>query len=81
MEADPVTLFTILDLSPDSGAEVVKKRCQEKLLKLHPDKNGGSETPEYHRVSCWGMILKKLVGLFLIRPKFSLALEVAPRMS
>ena len=59
MEADPVTLFTILDLSPDSGAEVVKKRCQEKLLKLHPDKNGGSESPEYHKVSCWGMILKK----------------------
>ena len=34
----------------DSLAEKVRKRCQELLLKFHPDKNGGKETSEYHQV-------------------------------
>ena len=45
-----VNLFRILDLPMNSVAEKVRKRCQELLLKLHPDKNGGKETSEYHQV-------------------------------
>jgi len=43
-------IFNILGLSIDVGPEQVRKRCQDLLLKLHPDKNGGVETPEYHKV-------------------------------
>jgi DnaJ-class molecular chaperone len=44
------TIFSVLNLSPESSADRVKKKCQEMLLKLHPDKNAGNENPEYQQV-------------------------------
>jgi curved DNA-binding protein CbpA len=45
-----VSVFQVLDLPVESSPEQVRKRCQQLLLKLHPDKNGGTETPEFHKV-------------------------------
>ncbi len=47
---EELNLFKVLDLPMDSPADKARKKCQELLLKLHPDKNGGEETPEFHKV-------------------------------
>jgi curved DNA-binding protein CbpA len=43
-------IFNILDVPVDIQADKLRKKCQDLLLKLHPDKNGGVETEDYHKV-------------------------------
>jgi len=49
-------IFNILDVPVDIQADKLRKKCQDLLLKFHPDKNGGIETEDYHKVK-----LKKIV--------------------
>lgn len=44
------TIFHVLDLPLDSSPRIVRKKCQDLLLKYHPDKNLGQESEEYHKV-------------------------------
>lgn len=49
MESD--SLFEILCLPLDSSPKTVRKKCQELLLRFHPDKNHGQESEEFLKVS------------------------------
>ena len=43
-------IFNVLNVPLDIPADKLRKKCQDLLLKLHPDKNGGIETADYHKV-------------------------------
>jgi len=42
-----MSLYDCLNCSPKSNHSELKKSYQELLLKHHPDKNGGKQSPEY----------------------------------
>ena len=60
-----VTIFSVLSLPPECTAEQVKNKCQELLLKLHPDKNGGHEIEDYQKVKHNSIGLYYRKGQFL----------------
>ena len=43
-------IFNVLNVPVDIPADKLRKKCQDLMLKLHPDKNGGIETEEYYKV-------------------------------
>jgi curved DNA-binding protein CbpA len=50
MDGGRETIFKVLDLPIDSTPKTVRKKCQDLLLKYHPDKNFGQESVEYNKV-------------------------------
>eukprot|EP00088_Acartia_fossae_P058671 TRINITY_DN6901_c0_g1_i4.p1 TRINITY_DN6901_c0_g1~~TRINITY_DN6901_c0_g1_i4.p1 ORF type:complete len:136 (+),score=30.99 TRINITY_DN6901_c0_g1_i4:59-466(+) len=49
--------YKILKSEPSDDIGLIKKRYQELLLQHHPDKNGGIESDEFHKIhEAWSIL-------------------------
>ncbi len=71
-------IFNILDVPVDIQADKLRKKCQDLLLKIHPDKNGGIETDDYHKVKLKKIVLETRLTLISVNIIINLLIQVLP---